>query len=137
VWQPSRAGAWVLFLVVLGIIAAWPPQDERSLAVKIVNWAVDPADALPTLPPQLGPGVGDDPHEVELRDAEVRRYDDFYDRGGWTRARLELKVATDPFNPSTVRQFLLVVGVVVGFLVWQFGGRFSGLEKKSERARPR
>ena len=112
-------GWWILLGVVLLVIAAWPPDKDRSLAAKFVNWAVDPRDQLPTLPPQLGYGMGDDPQAVEERDARVRRYDELFHHGGWTRRRLELKVAGDPFNPSTARQLLLIVAAVAAFFVWR------------------
>jgi hypothetical protein len=108
--------------VALLVIGVWPPDNDKSLAVKLVNWMVDPLGALPVLPTQLGYGMGDDPQAVEERDAEVRRYDDLYNRGGWTRRRLELKVAADPLNPSTERQLLLAMAAVVLFGVWRFGG---------------
>ena len=119
----TRAGSWVLFLAVLVIVAAWPPAAGRSLAVKAVNLAVDPADSLPVLPPQLGFGLSDDPQAVEMRDEIVRRYDQMFALGGITRARLRLKVAEDPFNPVTERQLLLVFGVVVAFLTLRPGAR--------------
>lgn len=112
----SGVRRWVLFLTALGIVVAWPPDRGRSLLVKTVNWAVDPMDTLPVLPPQLGFGVSDDVRAVEERDAMVRHYDDMYDRDAMTRRRMDLKVARDPFAPSTERQWLLVVGVVVAFL---------------------
>jgi len=119
----TRAGSWVLFLAVLVIVAAWPPAAGRSLAVKAVNLAVDPADSLPVLPPQLGFGLSDDVQAVEMRDEIVRRYDDMYALGGITRARMRLKVAQDPFNPVTERQLLLVFGVVVAFLTLRSGSQ--------------
>jgi len=119
----TRAGSWVLFLAVLVIVAAWPPAAGRSLAVKAVNLAVDPADSLPVLPPQLGFGLSDDVQAVEMRDEIVRRYDEMYALGGITRARMRLKVAQDPFNPVTERQLLLVFGVVVAFLTLRSGSQ--------------
>ena len=50
-------------------------------------------------------------------------YDELHEKGGWTRARLELKVARDSFNPSTERQLLVGIGVLTAFLVWRFGAR--------------
>lgn len=91
--------------------------------LKFVNWAVDPRGELPVLPPQLGYGVGDDPRAVEERDEQVRRYDELYSRGGWTRTRLTLKVADDPLNPATERQLLLAAAAVAVFAVSRFGGR--------------
>jgi hypothetical protein len=93
--------------------------------MKFLNWAADPRGELPVLPAQLGYGVGDDPHAVEERDAQVRRYDELYNRGGWTKMRLELKVADDPLTPATERQLLLAVAAVAVFAVWQLGGRVT------------
>lgn len=127
--QPSRPRAlaawWTLLITTLAIVVLWPPQSGKSLALTVINWAVDPSDRLPVLPPQLGMGFGDDPLLVEARDAEVRRYDEAFNAGGWTRRRLQLKVARDPFDPTTTRQVLLMVGVLVWFVVWRAsrGGR--------------
>jgi hypothetical protein len=115
----TRTRSWLLLIVLLAIVIAWPPDNDRSLLMKAVNWAVDPGNALPTLPPQLGMGMGDDPIAVEERDAQVRAYDTLQNRGGWMRRRLELKVATDPFNKSTTRQLLLACGIVAAFIAWR------------------
>ena len=112
----SGARGWVLFLTALAIVFAWPPDRGRSLLMKSVNWAVDPMDTLPVLPPQLGFGLSDDFRAVEERDAVVRHYDEMYDRDETTRRRMDLKVAKDPFNATTERQWLLVAGVVVAFV---------------------
>jgi hypothetical protein len=118
----TSAGIWSLMAVALLIVCVWPPDNDASLAVKTINWAVDPMRRLPVLPQQLGFGMGDDPMAVEAHDALVREYDRLYNQGGWTRRRLELKVASDPFNKSTERQVLLALGVVAAFVVWRFGG---------------
>jgi hypothetical protein len=118
-WQPSTRQWWTLLVVALLIVAMWPPSEDRSLAVKFVNWIVDPRDQLPTLPGPLAFGQGDDPAAVEAHDLQTRMYDELYAKGGWTRTRLELKVWRDPFNPSTERQLLIALGVVATFLVWR------------------
>ena len=112
----SRRGAWALFLTAVLIVVVWPPQEDRSLFVKLVNWAVDPADTLPFLPPQLDFGLSDDPQAVEMRDELVHRYDIAYNSGAFTRWRLSLKTAKDPFNHSTERQLLLLLATVVTFI---------------------
>ena len=117
----SGAGRMILFATALLIVAVWPPQNGRSLLMKTINWAVDPAGTLPVLPPQLGFGMGDDVRAVEERDEQVRRYDEAYDEGQWMRTRLRLKVAGDPFDKTTVRQLLLVVGVIVAFVAVRRG----------------
>lgn len=121
-WQPTVRGWWILLTTALLIVGAWPPNGDRSLLLKFTNWAVDPYNQLPVLPPQLDIGVGDDPEAVETRDALVRRYDELYARGGWTRKRLEMKVAGDPINAATERQLLLGLGVIVAFVVWRASG---------------
>jgi hypothetical protein len=122
-WQPSNLQWWVLMVVAVSIIALWPPAENKSLAMKLVNWVVDPRNELPILPPQLGFGAGDDIEAVNARDAIVRHYDSLYMQGGWTRRRLLLKVAGDPFNPSTTRQVLTAVGAVAVLIVWRLGGK--------------
>jgi hypothetical protein len=119
--RPSAARWWAILAIALFVIAAWPPDEDKSLIAKFVNWAVDPAGNLPVLPPQLGYGLGDDPHAVEERDAQVRRYDELYNRGGWTRTRLELKVAGDPLPRGTERQLLLAVAAIAMFAVFMLG----------------
>lgn len=121
--RTGHGGAWLALAVALGVVAAWPPDRGPSLAVSAVRWAVDPLERLPTLPPQLGLGLGDDPVLVEARDARVRRYDQLHAEGGWTRRRLELKVVADPFRPSTERQLLLALGVVGLFVAWRVHAR--------------
>jgi hypothetical protein len=106
----------VAFITAVFIVAAWPPERDRSLLVKTINWAVDPGNELPMLPEQLGFGASDDPAAVEARDALVRQYDELYDQSALMRTRLQLKVATDPFSPTTERQVLLLAGVVVAFI---------------------
>ena len=125
-WQPNNSQWWLLAVVSVLIVAAWPPRDGKSLAAKLVNWAVDPTNELPILPDQLALGQGDDPDKVAVHDLQVQQYDALYLKGGWTRKRLELKVAGDPFDPGTERQVLTVAGVVIAFLVWRLGGRGSG-----------
>jgi hypothetical protein len=122
-WQPSHSQWWLLVVFSVLIVAAWPPRDDKSLAAKLVNWGVDPANELPILPDQLALGQGDDPDKVYAHDLQVQQYDALYLKGGWTRKRLALKVAGDPFNPGTERQVLTVVAVVLGFLIWRLGGR--------------
>jgi hypothetical protein len=121
VWQPSNAQWWVLVTVAAFVVIAWPSDGDRSLALKLTNWAVDPKDELPILPGPFALGQGDDLDAVELHDLQTRMYDELYNKGGWTRTRLELKVANDPFNPATERQVLTAIAVLTAFLVWRFG----------------
>ena len=117
-----RASTWLVAFGVL-LVCVWPPQNDRSLVVKMVNWAVDPGDQLPVLPEPFGLGAGDDPEIVAEHDAQVQAYDSLYEKGGWTRRRLELKVARDPFNPATERQVILALGIVTAFVFWRLNRR--------------
>jgi hypothetical protein len=122
-WQPNNLQWWLLVVFSVLIVVAWPPRDGKSLGAKFVNWAVDPGNELPTLPDQLALGAGDDPDAVNARDMQVQQYDALYLKGGWTRKRLELKVAGDPFDPGTERQVLTVLALIVGLGVWRLGSR--------------
>ena len=125
-WRPNNVQWWLLVVVALCIVFVWPPSGDQSLAVKFVNWAVDPTGALPILPDQLALGQGDDPDAVSARDLQVQQYDALYLKGGWTRRRLELKVARDPFNPATERQLLVGLAVVTALLAWRLGAVRNG-----------
>lgn len=113
------------FLVAFGVllVCVWPPLNDRSLAAKFLNWAVDPRNELPVLPEPFALGAGDDPDAVAEHDAQVQAYDILYMKGGWTRRRLELKVARDPFNAATERQVILALGIVTAFLFWRVNRR--------------
>ena len=56
---------------------------------------------------------------MNAHDLQTRMYDELYERGGWTRMRLRLKVATDPLSAATERQLLVAIGVIVAFIVWR------------------
>jgi hypothetical protein len=116
---------WFLLVVALLIVFLWPAGDSKSLALKFVNWAVDPWDELPILPPPLPLRAGDDPQAVEFHDIQTQQYDAVYQRGGWPRMRLTLKVADDPLDPSTERQMLTALAVVAAFLGWRWRGETS------------
>ena len=132
-WRPTNFHWWLLVIVALLIVCVWPPRDDKSLAVKFVNWAVDPRDELPVLPDQLALGLGDDPDAVAAHDLQTQQYDALYLKGGWTRKRLELKVATDPFNPSTERQVLAMAAVAAGLLFWRLRGETEKRKKVEGR----
>ena len=118
-WRPNNLQWWLLVVVAMLIVFAWPPGGDRSLAAKLVNWAVDPRDELPVLPTQLALGLGDDPDAVAAHDMVTQQYDALYARSGWTRMRLQLKVARDPFDPSTERQLLTAIAVLAALVAWR------------------
>ena len=122
-WQPTDSQWWLIVVVAVFVVCVWPPGDDKSLAVKFVNWVVDPRGELPILPDQLALGRGDDPDAVDARDVQVQKYDALYLKGGWTRRRLELKVARDPFDPATERQMLTGLAVVTALLAWRLRDR--------------
>lgn len=122
-WQPNNLQWWSLVIVALLIVFAWPPHDDKSLAAKFVNWAVDPWDELPVLPAQLSMEASHDPEAAYWHDMVAQHYYLLHLKGGWTRKRLELKVAGDPFDAGIERQVLTAVGVLTAFLIWRLAGR--------------
>jgi hypothetical protein len=114
---------WALLAAAITLVLLWPPAGGKSLAVTLLNWAVDPAGALPVLPEQLPIGAGDDPVAVEARDDLVRDYDALYAHGGWTRRRLEWKVAGEPLPPPMMRQLLTAAAVILAAVAWRIAGR--------------
>ena len=122
-WQPSNRQWWILVVVALFVVAAWPPANDRSLALKFINWAVDPGNVLPVDPGPIPFGLGDDPDEVDRHDGAYQAYTELYRRGGWIRTRLLLKVASDPLNSSTERQLLTGLGVLTALALWRLEGR--------------
>ena len=117
--QPMRHASNLLVAFIVLLVCLWPPGNERSLAVRLVNWAVDPRDELPVLPPPFALGAGDDPDAVAEHDAQVQAYDARYAQGAWMRRRLALKVARDPFDAAAERQVLLALGIVAVFVLWR------------------
>jgi hypothetical protein len=121
----SGVQGWVIFGVVAFVIVAWPPEQARSVALKAVNWLADPTDTLPTLPGPLAPGLDDDADAVTAHDTQMAEYDRLFASSRAMRIRLTLKVAGDPFDPSTERQVLTAIGVLTGLGVWLRGARRS------------
>jgi hypothetical protein len=114
---------WMIGGVAAFVIIAWPPDQDRSLALKAVNWLADPANTLPTLPGPLAPGLDDDADAVTAHDTEMAEYDRLFSSSQAMRIRLRLKVAADPFNASTERQVLTAFGVLAAIGIWQRGAR--------------
>ena len=121
VWQPNTAQWRIIWIVAVVMILAWPPDKGRSLGMKVVNWIVDPANSLRTPPPPLPPGLDDDGDAVTAHDAETAEYYEQYQSSALTRLRMRLKVASDPFDPSTERQILAGIGVLSALTVWRMG----------------
>jgi hypothetical protein len=122
-WQPKTAQWRIIWPVALLLVAAWPSDQDRSLAMKAVSYLVDPTGSLPILPGPLAMGHDDDPDAVDEHDGMTMEYERLYATSWWMRTRLELKVAPDPFNPSTERQLLMAFGVIAALLVWRLDAR--------------
>jgi hypothetical protein len=119
----SSVPGWVICGVAAFVIVAWPPEQARSLALKTVNWLADPTNTLPTLAGPLAPGLDDDADAVTAHDTEMAEYDRLFASSRTMRIRLTLKVAGDPFDPSTERQVLTAIGVLTALGVWLRGAR--------------
>lgn len=119
----SRSSWTLVWAVSLTILLAWPPPSGRSLGLKLLNWAVDPRQALPTFPEPLPIGLDDDGNAVAAHDELERSYYDFYNRSRFTRWRMEMKEAGEPFDAGTTRQALIGLGVVGALLAWRLNAR--------------
>ena len=122
-WQPNRAQWSIIWTVTVLVVLAWPPDAGRSLIVKAVNWAVDPAESLPRLPPPLPMALDDDGDAVSAHDALEAEYYRVREQSAATRWRMTLKGAGDPFDPSTERQLLAGVAILSALGVWRLNKR--------------
>ena len=134
-WQPNRA-QWIVICSTAGLLVlAWPPDRGHgsSLGIKAMHWLIDPRKALPSMPPPLPPGLGDDGDAVAAHDALEADYYRLYNSSGWTRLRMDAKAAGDPFDPTTERQWLVAIAVVAALLTWR-AGRSSAPPRSSPSA---
>ena len=122
-FQPNRAQWSIIWTAAALLVLAWPGDTGRSLLVKAVNWAVDPAGSLPTLPAPLPMALDDDGDAVPAHDAQEAEYYRVRDRSVITRWRMTLRDAGDPFDPSTERQLLVAVAVLSALVVWRLDGK--------------
>jgi len=118
-WQPNRAQWSIIWSVALLTILAWPPAEGRSLIVTAINWAVDPANTLPTLPAPLPMSLDDNGDAVTAHDAEETAYYQLLERSAATRWRIRLKDAADPIAPATERQLLVGLVILGALAVWR------------------
>jgi hypothetical protein len=121
-WQPNRAQWRMLWPLAALLVLAWPPGQGRSLLVKIVNRAADPAGALPDLPPPLPIGLDDNGDAVTAHDEQEREYYQVRGRSSLTRWRMDLKTARDPFDPTTERQLWVGIAVFGALVLWRLDG---------------
>ena len=122
-WRPNKAQWRIIWIVASVLILGWPPDQGRSLGMKVVNWLADPGNSLPTLPDQLPIGLDDNGDAVAAHDAQEAEYYRQYESSRLTRVRMALKVAGDPFDPSTERQVLAGIGILSALIVWRLNGR--------------
>ncbi|HMD33815.1 MAG TPA: hypothetical protein VKH42_02550 [Vicinamibacterales bacterium] len=127
-WQATRAQSLIVWATTLLLVLAWPPSTTssgRSLGVKIVNWAVDPAGSLPSLPPPLPMGLDDDGDAVAAHDLLEAEYYRARDASATNRWRMRVKDARDPMDPTTERQILIGIAAVSALIVWRLSARPS------------
>ena len=122
-WQPNRAQWSILWTVAVFLVFAWPPDRGRSLGMKAVNWAADPAGSLPTLPAPLPRALDDDGDAVPAHDALETEYYRRRDSSSTTRWRMMVKEASDPIERSTQRQLLVGIAVLSALGVWRLADK--------------
>jgi hypothetical protein len=125
-WQPNTVQWRLIWTVAVLLILAWP-EESQSLAVKAINWGVDPFQALPRTPSPLAQGLGDDMEAVQQHDAEEAAYYYMYSSSRISRLRLQLRDLKDPLDPSTERQILVGLAILFALSIWRAEG------KKEER----
>jgi hypothetical protein len=121
-WQPNRAQWRLIWIAAALLILAWPPREGGSLGIKAIRWLADPMDTLPSQPPPLPMGVGDDGDAVAAHDAEEAEFFRVYNGSSTARLRMRLKVVDEPLDPATERQLLTAVGILAGLGVWGLNG---------------
>jgi hypothetical protein len=123
VWQPNTAQWRILWVVAVVLILGWPPYQGRSLAMKAANWLADPNGSLAAQPDPLPISLDDNGDAVAAHDALEAEYYRQYESSRVTRLRMRLKVAADPFDPSTERQILVGIGILSALAVWRLNAR--------------
>jgi hypothetical protein len=118
-WQPNRAQWPIIWAAALLLVLGWPPENGRSLGLKLVNWAVDPVGSLPSLPPPLPMALDDDGDAVAAHDAQEAEYYRLHQSSRLLRWRLDLKEAGEPLDLSTERQVLVGVAVMSALAIWR------------------
>jgi hypothetical protein len=102
-WQPTAVQWRLIWVVAVSLILAWPEQN-RSLAVKVINWCADPFQSLPPTPRPLPLGLGDDMETVQQHDAEEIAYYRMYNTSRLLRLRLQLRDLNDRWiRPPSAR----------------------------------
>lgn len=122
-WQPSRAQWAIILPITILLVLAWPPSEGKSLGAKALNWIVDPGNTLPEAPTVLPMSLDDDGDAVAAHDAAEQEYNRVYQSSASTKRRMDLKIAGDPFEPTTERQLLIAIGVLAALAVWRLDGR--------------
>jgi hypothetical protein len=122
-WQPRRAQWTIIWAVAILAVLAWPPDRGRSLLLKSINFAADPAGSLPALPPPLPMGLDDDGDAVSAHDAQEADYYRQYNSSNVARWRMRLKESGEPLDPGTERQLLVGLVVLSALLVWRLNAR--------------
>ena len=121
-WQPNTAQWRLIWTVAALLILAWPAENQ-SLAVKAINWGADPFQILPRTPGPIAPGLGDDVDAVQQHDAEEAAYYYMYSSSRLSRLRLQLRDLKDPLEPSTERQILVGLAILLALSIWRAEGK--------------
>ena len=123
VWRPNPLQWRLIWILAVVIVLSWPLQGSRSLAIKALNWAADPTNALPRLPREFSLEDGEDPVAVTAHDNQEAEYNRVYASSRIARLRIRLRDMSDPFDPSTQQQLLAAIGLLGGLLIWRLGAR--------------
>ena len=112
VWQPNSSQWRLIWTLSVLIVLFWPGQQNRSLAIKALNWIADPNNTLPRLPDDFSLEVGEDPNIVTAHDTQEAEYRRIYAGSSFVRLRIRLRDMPEPFDPTTQKQVLAAIGVL-------------------------
>jgi hypothetical protein len=123
VWQPNSLQWRLIWVLAAVVVLFWPSQQNRSLAIKAINWAADPRDKLPHPPADFSMEDGEDTSVVIAHDDQEAEYERALGSSGLEGIRVRLRGLQEPFDPSTEQQVLAAIAVLGGLLIWRIGGR--------------
>lgn len=118
----------MIWIVAVVVLLFWPGSEDRSIAVKTVNWVADPMQALPQMPNDFTMADEDDIATVEAHDAQETAYEKYYADSSFARLRIHMRDMDEPFDPSTERQVLAAIAILAALLVWRLGGKATPRE---------
>ena len=122
---PTRSMARAVVVVNSSMLARVPGPAERE-ATDAESYPADNIAELVgagVLTAPLPIGLDDNGDAVTEHDALEAEYYRQYTSSSFTRLRLRLKSASEPFEPATERQILVGIAVLSVLAIWRLGAK--------------